>query len=129
MPKEQLYAVVTNGTAEAARLTAAHIFERDLEISAAQAASLAVIAVKYCLYHRKPLSFGYGLVYSVISHYQGDYEPEGRFSREKVEEYRAKHAHSAADVPYLAAGNYDAALGKFPEPKKRKKGKGNAERA
>lgn len=121
MPKEHLYAVITAGNAEEARLTAAHIFERDLEISEAQAKSLAVLAVKYCWYHRKPLSFGYGLVYSVISHFQGDYEPEGRFSRERVEEYRAKHEHSAEDVEYLAIGNYDVASGSFPAPKRRRK--------
>ena len=121
MTTSRLFPVVTPGNAEEMRQHAAKLFERDLEIAEQEAKSLAVIAVKHCMYYRKPLTFGYGLVFSVISHYRGDWLEEGKYGRKAVEEYRAKRGFGESDVPYLAVGAFDMASGEFPRAKRRGK--------
>ena len=116
-----MYPVVTPGNAEEMRQAAVRLFVRDLEITEEQARGLAVVAVKHCMYYRKPLSYGYGLVFSVISHFRGDWLEEGKYGRKAVEEYRAKKGFGESDVPYLAVGSFDVASGEFPRTKRRRK--------
>lgn len=93
----KMYPIVTAKTADASAAQAAAYFKRELEVVDSIAESLATIAVKYCWHHKRPLTFGLQLVYSVVSHYRGDWEPEGKYGRANVEARQRANAERTTD--------------------------------